>query len=76
MRISKLLFQLCLLRRDVSFLSKHFSQKFVQSCGPDTVNELQKGLEQLQNWASISWCGFVYLNFLQRNGLKNAIHVC
>uniref|UniRef100_A0A915Q7R5 Protein RIC1 homolog n=1 Tax=Setaria digitata TaxID=48799 RepID=A0A915Q7R5_9BILA len=49
---------LCLLRRDVSFLSKHFSQKFVQSCGPDTINELHKGLEQLQNWASNSCFGY------------------
>uniref|UniRef100_A0A1I7VEJ0 Protein RIC1 homolog n=1 Tax=Loa loa TaxID=7209 RepID=A0A1I7VEJ0_LOALO len=49
---------LCLLRRDVSFLSKHFSHKFVQSCGPDIVNELHTGLEQLQNWASINCFGY------------------
>ncbi|KAL3993953.1 RIC1 family protein [Acanthocheilonema viteae] len=49
---------LCLLRRDLSFLSKHFSKSFVQSCGPDTMNELHKGLEQLQNWASVSCFGY------------------
>uniref|UniRef100_A0A0R3RI92 Protein RIC1 homolog n=1 Tax=Elaeophora elaphi TaxID=1147741 RepID=A0A0R3RI92_9BILA len=71
---------LCLLRRDLSFLSKHFSQKFVQSCGPDTVNELHKGLEQLQNWASINCFGYrtlidAYKRHLLAIGERNREHV-
>ncbi|CAG9534420.1 unnamed protein product [Cercopithifilaria johnstoni] len=70
---------LCLLRRDVSFLSKHFSQKFLQSCGPDTVDELHKGLEQLQNWASISCFGYralidAYTRHLLVIGSKSGEH--
>ncbi|OZC11803.1 hypothetical protein X798_00984, partial [Onchocerca flexuosa] len=71
---------LCLLRRDVSFLNKYFSQKFLQSCGPDTVNELHKGLEQLQNWASISCFGYrtlidTYKKHLLIIGDKNEEHL-
>uniref|UniRef100_A0A183H8M8 Reverse transcriptase domain-containing protein n=1 Tax=Onchocerca flexuosa TaxID=387005 RepID=A0A183H8M8_9BILA len=69
-----------LLRRDVSFLNKYFSQKFLQSCGPDTVNELHKGLEQLQNWASISCFGYrtlidTYKKHLLIIGDKNEEHL-
>lgn len=71
---------LCLLRRDVSFLSKHFSQKFVQNCSPDTMNELHKGLEQLQNWASINCFGYrtlidAYKRHLTAIGDRSGDHV-
>ncbi|KAM3719655.1 Guanine nucleotide exchange factor [Dirofilaria immitis] len=71
---------LCLLRRDVSFFSKHFSQKFLHSCGPDIVNELHKGLEQLQNWASISCFGYralidVYRRHLLMIGERSGEHM-
>ncbi|VDM97826.1 unnamed protein product [Thelazia callipaeda] len=48
-------FLLCLLRRDVSFLRKHFTREFVQNCGSHAVDELLKGLEQLEIWAVSSW---------------------
>ncbi|MCP9261482.1 hypothetical protein DINM_004842 [Dirofilaria immitis] len=59
---------------------KHFSQKFLHSCGPDIVNELHKGLEQLQNWASISCFGYralidVYRRHLLMIGERSGEHM-
>uniref|UniRef100_A0A183EMY0 HAUS6 protein n=1 Tax=Gongylonema pulchrum TaxID=637853 RepID=A0A183EMY0_9BILA len=57
---------LCILRRDLSFLSKRFSRKYMEQCGQNTIRELQEGLDQLQSWAANS-CSVFQLCILRRD---------
>lgn len=49
---------LCLLRRDFSFLNKRVTIKFLQASGPDTLQHLRRGFEQLAVWANSSCFGY------------------